>query len=56
MNYDVQVIGNHEFNYGLEYLQAAIDSYQAPVLAAFKSDGLFPMWNILSNQSKNSNF
>lgn len=34
MNYDVQVIGNHEFNYGLEYLQAAIDSYQAPVLAA----------------------
>ncbi len=22
MNYDVQVIGNHEFNYGLEYLQA----------------------------------
>lgn len=34
MNYDVQMIGNHEFNYGLDYLQAAIASYQAPVLAA----------------------
>lgn len=34
MDYDVQMIGNHEFNYGLDYLREAIASYQAPVLAA----------------------
>ncbi|MGG5317672.1 bifunctional metallophosphatase/5'-nucleotidase [Enterococcus sp. AZ072] len=34
MDYDVQVIGNHEFNYGRDYLQSAITSYKAPVLAA----------------------
>lgn len=34
MDYDVQMIGNHEFNYGLDYLRGAIASYQAPVLAA----------------------
>ncbi|SES72396.1 2',3'-cyclic-nucleotide 2'-phosphodiesterase / 3'-nucleotidase [Enterococcus malodoratus] len=34
MNYDVQLIGNHEFNYGLDYLKEAIKNYQAPVLAA----------------------
>ncbi|MGM0214531.1 bifunctional metallophosphatase/5'-nucleotidase [Enterococcus sp. AZ109] len=34
MAYDVQLLGNHEFNYGIDYLQAAIASYQAPVLAA----------------------
>lgn len=34
MAYDVHVLGNHEFNYGLTYLQEAIASYQSPVLAA----------------------
>ncbi|MBP1048297.1 bifunctional metallophosphatase/5'-nucleotidase [Enterococcus sp. BWM-S5] len=34
MSYDVQVLGNHEFNYGLDYLKKAIASYNAPVLAA----------------------
>ena len=34
MNYDVQLIGNHEFNYGIDYLKEAIKNYQAPVLAA----------------------
>ncbi|MBO0455586.1 bifunctional metallophosphatase/5'-nucleotidase [Enterococcus hulanensis] len=34
MDYDVQVIGNHEFNYGIDYLKEAIESYHAPVLAA----------------------
>ena len=34
MAYDVQVIGNHEFNYGIDYLKEAIESYHAPVLAA----------------------
>ncbi len=32
--YDVSVLGNHEFNYGIEYLQEAIASYDHPVLAA----------------------
>ncbi|WP_321387856.1 5'-nucleotidase C-terminal domain-containing protein [uncultured Enterococcus sp.] len=34
MSYDVQVLGNHEFNYGLDYLKRVIASYNAPVLAA----------------------
>ncbi|WP_086347783.1 bifunctional metallophosphatase/5'-nucleotidase [Candidatus Enterococcus clewellii] len=34
MSYDVQVLGNHEFNYGLDYLKKVIDNYNAPVLAA----------------------
>ncbi|MBO0452410.1 bifunctional metallophosphatase/5'-nucleotidase [Candidatus Enterococcus murrayae] len=34
MHYDVQVIGNHEFNYGIDYLKEAIENYTAPVLAA----------------------
>ncbi|WP_461198016.1 bifunctional metallophosphatase/5'-nucleotidase [Enterococcus sp. N249-2] len=31
---DAHVLGNHEFNYGLDYLKEAISSYQSPVLAA----------------------
>lgn len=34
IDYDASVIGNHEFNYGIEYLQSAIASYNHPVLAA----------------------
>ncbi len=34
LDVDVHVLGNHEFNYGLPYLQEAIASYQTPVLAA----------------------
>lgn len=34
MKYDVSIIGNHEFNYGIEYLKSAITSYNHPVLAA----------------------
>ena len=34
MGYDVGVLGNHEFNYGMEYLKEAIASYQYPILAA----------------------
>ncbi|MHC5267733.1 bifunctional metallophosphatase/5'-nucleotidase [Enterococcus sp. LJL98] len=34
LKYDVSVLGNHEFNYGLDYLESAIASYQHPVLAA----------------------
>lgn len=42
MQYDVHVIGNHEFNYGPAYLQETIATYQAPVLAA----------NILNDQGE----
>jgi 2',3'-cyclic-nucleotide 2'-phosphodiesterase/3'-nucleotidase len=34
LNYDVSVLGNHEFNYGIDYLQEVIASYHHPVLAA----------------------
>lgn len=34
LQFDVSVLGNHEFNYGLEYLNEAIQSYNHPVLAA----------------------
>lgn len=32
--YDVHILGNHEFNYGLTYLKTAVKNYHAPVLAA----------------------
>lgn len=34
IGYDVGVIGNHEFNYGTDYLQTAIDASSYPILAA----------------------
>lgn len=34
IGYDVGVIGNHEFNYGTDYLQSAIDASNYPILAA----------------------
>lgn len=34
LDYDVSVLGNHEFNYGLKYLNQAIKSYDHPVLCA----------------------
>lgn len=34
IQYDASVIGNHEFNYGIDYLESAISSYNHPVLAA----------------------
>lgn len=34
MDYDVGILGNHEFNYGLDYLKATIARYQHPILAA----------------------
>lgn len=40
---DASVIGNHEFNFGMDYLQEAIKSMNAPVLSAniFKEDGSY---------------
>jgi 2',3'-cyclic-nucleotide 2'-phosphodiesterase/3'-nucleotidase len=34
LNYDVGVLGNHEFNYGLDYLKAGIETANHPVLSA----------------------
>ena len=34
MNYDVGVLGNHEFNYGWSYLNEAIQSYNFPIVVA----------------------
>ncbi|MBL1228237.1 bifunctional metallophosphatase/5'-nucleotidase [Enterococcus sp. BWB1-3] len=34
MGYDVQLLGNHEFNYGKAYLKKTLSSYTAPILAA----------------------
>lgn len=34
IQYDASIIGNHEFNYGIDYLASAIASYNHPVLAA----------------------
>lgn len=34
MEYDAGIIGNHEFNYGMDYLKTAVHAAQHPVLAA----------------------
>ena len=40
LGYDAMVAGNHEFNYGLDYLDAFADSLDFPVLAAnVREDG-----------------
>ncbi|KZN52120.1 bifunctional 2',3'-cyclic-nucleotide 2'-phosphodiesterase/3'-nucleotidase [Pseudoalteromonas luteoviolacea] len=41
LDYDVANIGNHEFNFGLEFLQEAIDDANFPYISAnvFKYDG-----------------
>ncbi|ARU56573.1 2':3'-cyclic-nucleotide 2'-phosphodiesterase [Oleiphilus messinensis] len=41
MSYDVGNIGNHEFNYGLEFLQESIDDAGFPYISAnvFRDDG-----------------
>ena len=34
MGYDVGLVGNHEFNYGSEYLKEAVNASQYPIIAA----------------------
>lgn len=43
LNIDVSIIGNHEFNFGIDYLKEAIESIDAPVLSAniIKEDGSY---------------
>lgn len=48
--YDVGLLGNHEFNYGLEYLETYVKQVNYPILAANvldKKDNQF--WTNLSN-------
>lgn len=41
IGYDLGVLGNHEFNYGMSYLKQAVGSYNHPILCAniLKEDG-----------------
>jgi len=34
LEYDLGILGNHEFNYGLDYLREAIESYNHPIICA----------------------
>ena len=34
LDYDLGILGNHEFNYGLDYLREAIASYNHPILCS----------------------
>lgn len=49
--YDAGTIGNHEFNYGLEFLKAAAAGAAFPLVSANLSDAagapVFPAWTIL---------
>ena len=54
LRYDAAAVGNHEFNYGLPYLRAAISQASFPFLAAnaYSPDGTraFPAWKIVERQ------
>lgn len=51
LRYDAATLGNHEFNYGLDFLMKALEAAEFPVVAASisRSDGrpLVPRWTIL---------
>ena len=34
LGFDASTLGNHEFNYGLDYLMAAIDDAEFPIVSA----------------------
>ena len=54
LRYDAAALGNHEFNYGLDVLEAAIAGAAFPVLSCniFKPDGgfYFQPWVLLDRQ------
>lgn len=54
MRYDAAAIGNHEFNYGLPYLERAVSQARFPFLAAnaFRPDGrrAFPAYTIVERR------
>ncbi|MGG5309729.1 bifunctional metallophosphatase/5'-nucleotidase [Enterococcus sp. DIV1304_2] len=55
MNYDVGVLGNHEFNYGWSYLNEAIQSYDFPIVVANmlrknQQESVLPPYQIIEKQ------
>ncbi|NIX75156.1 bifunctional 2',3'-cyclic-nucleotide 2'-phosphodiesterase/3'-nucleotidase [Microvirga terricola] len=54
LNYDCGTLGNHEFNYGLEYLQNSLGTAKFPLVCAnvIKADGstLLKPWLILDRE------
>jgi 2',3'-cyclic-nucleotide 2'-phosphodiesterase (5'-nucleotidase family) len=54
MRYDAAAIGNHEYNYGVPYLQRAVGQARFPFLSAntYRPDGshAFPPWRIVERQ------
>ncbi|MBF9232772.1 bifunctional 2',3'-cyclic-nucleotide 2'-phosphodiesterase/3'-nucleotidase [Microvirga alba] len=54
LNYDCGTLGNHEFNYGLEYLQNALGTAKFPLVCAnvVKADGetLLKPWLLLDRE------
>lgn len=54
LNYDCGTLGNHEFNYGLEFLQNAMGTAKFPVVCAnaLKANGetLYKPWMILERE------
>ncbi|WP_134500521.1 bifunctional 2',3'-cyclic-nucleotide 2'-phosphodiesterase/3'-nucleotidase [Microvirga pakistanensis] len=54
LNYDCGTVGNHEFNYGLDFLQNALGAAKFPVVCAnaIKADGetLYKPWMVLNRE------
>ena len=54
MGYDASAIGNHEYNYGVPYLERAVSQAKFPMLSAntFKPDGTlkFRAWTMVERQ------
>ncbi|GEO12694.1 hypothetical protein MAE02_03900 [Microvirga aerophila] len=54
LNYDCGTLGNHEFNYGLEYLQNALGAAKFPLVCAnvMKADGetMLKPWLVLDRE------
>ncbi len=54
MQYDAAAIGNHEYNYGVPYLERAVSQARFPMLSAntFKPDGSlkFKAWTMVERQ------
>ena len=54
MSYDAAAIGNHEYNYGVPYLERAVSQARFPMLSAntWKPDGThkFKSWTIIDRQ------
>ncbi len=54
LNYDCGTVGNHEFNYGLDFLQNALGAAKFPIVCAnaIKADGetLYKPWMVLDRE------